>query len=222
VDPLDRLGRIRPALATELVEENEAGLGDAPATIAQKELIERRRDDPLIYRPDLGVLEDFDVPDCLPDLTGIYLMKFNHITMFLGIAPDISFSELSFVSIAPSAFENVAKIDYLPDILPNPTVIGKTTSCILYRFLFFRSNRAFQTNNTTIDINFDGCTSTTTTTSAAAATTSSTTCFCNCIDANDQYYCNGTTAASTSSSSATTATITIASQCTSYQIIITI
>uniref|UniRef100_A0A914VVD7 WASH1 WAHD domain-containing protein n=1 Tax=Plectus sambesii TaxID=2011161 RepID=A0A914VVD7_9BILA len=92
-DPLEHLGKIRPVLPSELVEDNESSLGDAPTTIGQRELAQKRQVDPFAYRPELGDVADFDVPDFLPDLP--------------GIASDVSFASPTFGSIAPSALENL-------------------------------------------------------------------------------------------------------------------
>lgn len=65
LDPLGVVTKTRTAL-----EEEEAGLADAPSTIAQQEELQRRQQETFFYMPDIGQVPEIMVPDFLPDLLG--------------------------------------------------------------------------------------------------------------------------------------------------------
>lgn len=87
VDPLDNtVPKFRPSPRTEVITRSKGQNSeeDSALTVSVKE-----KADPFQYEPELGILQDFDFPDILPDLP--------------GIASDMMFSDPQFVPIAPSA-----------------------------------------------------------------------------------------------------------------------
>lgn len=66
LDPLGVVTKTRAA-----IEEEEAGLADAPSTIVQREELQRQAAESFFYIPDIGTVPEIAVPDFLPNLLGM-------------------------------------------------------------------------------------------------------------------------------------------------------
>nr|XP_002124160.1 WASH complex subunit 1 [Ciona intestinalis] len=84
-DPLGVTSKTR----TDLEEEKEDGLADAPASIANREEMERHLVENYLYIPDLGDVPEIDVPMDLPDLPGVADLSFTS-DLKEGIAPSLA------------------------------------------------------------------------------------------------------------------------------------
>lgn len=77
LDPLGVVTKTRTA-----IEEEEAGLAEAPSTIAQREELQRLQKDNYFYIPDIGTVPELVVPDFLPNLLGkivLLLIVYNNL-----------------------------------------------------------------------------------------------------------------------------------------------
>ncbi|XP_012938504.1 WASH complex subunit 1 [Aplysia californica] len=102
LDPLGVVTKTRAA-----IEEEEAGMAEAPSTIIHNEEMFRAAAENFLYMPELGTVPEIAVPELLPNLP--------------GVADDLAFSADQGPSIAPSVMGS--NMPDLPAVGPEPDAV---------------------------------------------------------------------------------------------------